>query len=124
MDGGGAPRAHERFAVTVESIFAAALALGSPSERAAYLDRACAGNPASRKEVEELLAAHAASNPLGRPPANVALTGAYEAVSTDDSAEGIGTVIAEKYKLIELLGEGDGRSTWPNKPSWSSGSSQ
>ena len=50
--------------MTDESIFAAALAIGSPSERAKYLDRACAGNVALRKEVEGLLAAHAKSNAL------------------------------------------------------------
>ncbi len=47
-----------RPAVTDESIFAAALTLPSPFERAAYLDRACAGQPTFRREVEELLAAH------------------------------------------------------------------
>jgi len=41
-----------------ESIFAAALAIGSPSERAAFLNRVCS-NPALRKEIDELLAAHA-----------------------------------------------------------------
>ena len=54
--------------MTDESIFAAALAIPSPSARAAYLDRACAGQPALRREIEELLAAHAADNLLDRPP--------------------------------------------------------
>jgi hypothetical protein len=57
--------------VTDEVVFAAALALDDPSERAAYLDRACAGNPELLTEVESLLAAHAAESPLDRPPPDV-----------------------------------------------------
>jgi hypothetical protein len=64
--------------VTDESIFAGALALPSPAARAAYLERACAGRPDLRREVEGLLAAHAADNPLDRPPTDLGRTGAYE----------------------------------------------
>jgi tRNA A-37 threonylcarbamoyl transferase component Bud32 len=42
----------------VESLFAAALAKPSAEERAAYLDAACAGDPALRQRVEALLRAH------------------------------------------------------------------
>jgi eukaryotic-like serine/threonine-protein kinase len=41
-----------------ESIFAAALEKGDPAERAAFLDEACAGDPALRREVEALLQSH------------------------------------------------------------------
>src|SRR5438270_9475217 len=41
-----------------ESIFAAALEKGNLAERAAYLDEACAGDPALRSEVEALLQSH------------------------------------------------------------------
>lgn len=44
-----------------ESVFAAALEIPDPAARAAYLDRACAGNPALRREVDALLAAHGAT---------------------------------------------------------------
>ena len=37
-----------------ETIFAEALGKGSPSERATFLDKACAGNAALRREVEAL----------------------------------------------------------------------
>jgi len=37
-----------------KDIFAEALRLTNPAERAAYLDRACAGKPALRQEVESL----------------------------------------------------------------------
>ena len=39
--------------MTDESLFASALALPAP-DRADYLERACAGNPALRREVEAL----------------------------------------------------------------------
>jgi hypothetical protein len=41
-----------------QSIFLHAIELGSPAERAAYLDAACAGDRALRTDVEALLAAH------------------------------------------------------------------
>src|SRR5262245_2830922 len=52
--------------MTDESIFIAAVALPE-ADRAAYLDRACIGQPALRHDVEALPAAHAASNPPDRP---------------------------------------------------------
>src|SRR5438309_61485 len=41
------------------TIFDAALAIADSNERAAYLDRICAGDPALRHRVAELLRAHA-----------------------------------------------------------------
>ena len=38
-----------------------------PVERAQFLERACAGNEALRREVESLLAAHEAPGALDRP---------------------------------------------------------
>jgi WD40 repeat protein/serine/threonine protein kinase len=86
--------------VTDESIFAAALAIADRAQRAAYLDRVCAGRPDLRREVEALLAAHAEGNPLDRPPADLSRTGACE-----PPAERPGTVIGP-YKLMEQIGEG------------------
>lgn len=40
-----------------EALFAAALQWESTTERSAYLDEACAGNPGLRQRVEELLRA-------------------------------------------------------------------
>ena len=64
--------------MTDESVFAAALAIPSPADRAAYLARACADKPALRAEVEARLAAHAAANPRDPPPADLGATGGYE----------------------------------------------
>jgi hypothetical protein len=46
-----------------ESLFAQALDI-APAERAAFLDRACADNPALRAAVEGLLRAHERSGDL------------------------------------------------------------
>ena len=40
-------------------VFANALKLATPEERAAYLDEACGGDPKLRADVEALLRAHA-----------------------------------------------------------------
>jgi len=90
--------------MTEESIFAAALAIGSPAERAAYLDRVC-GTPALRREVDALLAAHTASNALDRPPADLARTGAYESEDDGPPAAAVGDRIGA-YRLMEQIGEG------------------
>ena len=51
-----------------ESLFAAAVALASAPERAAYLDRACAGDAALRGHVERCCApTSAAGHLLDRP---------------------------------------------------------
>jgi eukaryotic-like serine/threonine-protein kinase len=92
--------------VTDESVFAAALAIAGPAERAAYLDRARAGRPDLRRDVEDLLAAHAADNPLDRPPAELGCTGAYEPEPDDEPP---GAAVGDRigpYRLMEQIGEG------------------
>jgi hypothetical protein len=50
-------------------LFTEALNRTDPAERAAFLDKTCAGNPGLRKRLEELLAGHARGrSPLDRPP--------------------------------------------------------
>jgi serine/threonine protein kinase/Flp pilus assembly protein TadD len=77
------------------SIFEAAIEIGSPEERAAYLDRACAGNDALRKEVEDLLAAH---DQLGAVPLGATVEQKFV-------PDGPGALIGP-YKLLEQIGEG------------------
>jgi serine/threonine protein kinase/WD40 repeat protein len=91
--------------VTDESIFAAALAIPSPADRAAFLDRACAGQPDLRRLVEQLLTAHAADNPLDRPPPDLGLTGPHHPRPDDLPAAAIGDRIGP-YRLMEQIGEG------------------
>src|SRR5262245_36048260 len=81
-----------------ESVFAVAFGIQDAAERAAFLDRACTGNPGLRQEVESLLAAYAAGEFLEAPAPGVAV----EEVGVH---EGPGTVIGP-YKLLEQIGEG------------------
>ncbi|HOB97890.1 MAG TPA: serine/threonine-protein kinase [Verrucomicrobiota bacterium] len=86
-----------------EALFHAALERVG-QERAAYLDRACAGDPGLRKRLEALLEAHAQPNDLpGLPPESARPTIRVEFAETPDPA--IGASIG-RYKLLEKIGEG------------------
>ncbi len=83
-----------------EEIFHEALARALPEERSAYLEQACAGDPALRASVEALLRANVgASGFLDGPAA------ALMATTDEPITEGPGTVIGP-YKLLEQIGEG------------------
>ena len=80
-----------------------ALELG-PAERAAYLDRACDGNAALRKQVEALLQAHdQAEGFLDAPPAGLDFqrAGNVNLPVTEKPGDKIG-----RYKLLQQIGEG------------------
>jgi serine/threonine protein kinase/Flp pilus assembly protein TadD len=86
----------------IMSLLGEAVEHSSPEERAAFLDKACAGDAGRRARVEELLRAYqAAGNFLqgNRPPA--------EPVTPIDepASERPGAVIGP-YQLLEQLGEG------------------
>lgn len=93
----------------VKSIFGRALELDDPDRRAAFLDEVCAGAPAIRAEVEELLGMHERAGGFLRRPAAVEpeLTGVYEPPPTL-----VGTMIAGKYKLLQQIGEGGMGTVW------------
>jgi WD40 repeat protein/serine/threonine protein kinase len=106
-----------------EAIFFAALEKGTPEERADYLDAACGDDHNLRQRVDRLLAAHPQVGNFLEPPA-CEQVGAAEAptvpprekspvdparaetVAYDRPVEGVGAVIAGKYKLLETLGQG------------------
>jgi serine/threonine protein kinase/tetratricopeptide (TPR) repeat protein len=83
-----------------EEIFHQALALSRTEERTAYLEQACAGNPALRASVEALLRANAGAGGFMDQPAPALVATLAESVR-----EGPGTVIGP-YKLLEQIGEG------------------
>src|SRR5262249_43065336 len=98
--------------------------LADPAERAAYLDRACGTDAGFRRQVEALLAAHfrsgefldspAADRPgaaaLGPPQATGPLTPDAGPTGRTSRIPGrdelVGAILAGKYKLVEVIGEG------------------
>jgi serine/threonine protein kinase/TPR repeat protein len=87
----------------VESIFLVAMELASPEERERYLNEACAGDLALRREVDALLQSGEAAEALfqaGREACRVAET-TPAPILTEKPGDRIG-----RYKLLEQIGEG------------------
>ena len=101
-------------------VFAAALKLATPAERAAYLDAACAGDPGLRAGVEALLRAHEADPGfLERPAASVTGTARAPAVTAPGpvAAERPGAVLAAGTSCWSRSARAAwAPSSWPSRP--------
>jgi len=95
--------------MTEESLFE--LLLQTPeNERAALLDRECAGQPEMRERIASLLAAH--DQPASwLQPRNVPTT-PERAAGHEKQGGSAGTIIASKYKLLQKVGEGGMGTVW------------
>src|SRR5262245_747046 len=102
--------------MTVEEIFAEAIAHRDPGVRSQYVASACGGNPELMARVAALLAAHdrassflelpavaSAQTADCAPPAGIA--GRFEQTPLLAQDETVGAVIG-RYKLLQRIGEG------------------
>jgi serine/threonine protein kinase len=85
------------------SIFEAAIEQGSAEARAAYLDRACAGDADLRRGVEALLAAH---DRLGAPRPDARAPSPDDTLGPPAAAGERPGALVGPYKLLEQIGEG------------------
>ena len=85
----------------IDELFQAALN-EAPGDRAAFLDRACAGNEAMRREVESLLGHDDQSKSfLEEPPGEVAAE-----LLTSGRSRFLGGQLLNHYRIVEFLGAG------------------
>jgi serine/threonine protein kinase/tetratricopeptide (TPR) repeat protein len=96
-----------------EAIFFAALEKGTGDERIAYVNDACGEDSNLRQRVLRLLAAHPKVGNFMEPSPALApaesspvMSGPAETVTQHGPTEGVGSVIAGRYKLLETLGHG------------------
>jgi len=83
------------------ALFKAALKIASPTERSAYLKKACGNDTDLLARVEALLKANEEAGSFLEVPA----VGQNATLDSPPSIEGPGTIIG-RYKLLELIGEG------------------
>ncbi len=102
-----------------EDVFLAAVGKATPTERAAFLDEVCAGDPGLRRRVETLLQAHdELGSSLDKPDANPGATDADPSGGADEprapaggAAEAVGGRVGP-YKLLQKLAEGGMGVVW------------
>jgi serine/threonine protein kinase/tetratricopeptide (TPR) repeat protein len=95
----------------VKALFLAAAAL-QPAQRAAFLEQACGTDAELRQRIEQLLSAHDEPGSQPAPPGqtvdevSASEDGDSAAPPDPGPAEEIGSVVAGRYKLLQVIGEG------------------
>ena len=91
-------------------IFAEAV-LVPPADRAAFLERGCAGDAGLRQRIEALLVAHESAGPFMAAPRESNPADRDPASSSRDPVDRPGTRIG-RYKLLQQIGEGGCGVVW------------
>src|SRR3954466_6227002 len=93
--------------MTEREVFLNALEREDPAARAGYLDAACAGRPALRRRVEELLRGHREDTTLLNVPAVEQLAAAEESLAFLAPPAGPGSLgRLDHYEVLEVVGRG------------------
>jgi serine/threonine protein kinase len=98
--------------MTELELFEAALER-SPTDRAPFLDEACAGNQPLHQRLEALLARHEkAASFLEAPAAEFHAAAGLNVTADQPRRERPGIIIVGRYKLLEQIGEGGMGTVW------------
>src|SRR5438105_536390 len=94
-------------AVTERSVFLEALEKKDPAMRAAYLDTACAGRPALRQRIEELLRSHDEADTFLEVPALEQMAAAERSLAFLGPPREPGALgRLDHYEVLEVVGRG------------------
>jgi serine/threonine protein kinase/tetratricopeptide (TPR) repeat protein len=95
----------------VQAVFLAAVEAKDPAERAQIVNAQCAGDDELRSRVEALLRAHDQSGELPE-VGTLDFAGERQATVVGPTTSTAGKIIADRYRLLEEIGEGGMGTVW------------